>query len=94
MVESFKRKEIPRIEGNQLSALIANFDEIVHSIYSPNEDGDRKRTFEALAELYRTAEAATDEDIQHLAIGYFGDNTSSIRVSSGRVKTSSGVRIA
>jgi len=75
MIESFRQKKIPRIQGNKLNELIGNFDEVVHSIYSPDEDEDREKSFEALAELYRTAEEATNEDIQHLAIGYFGDDT-------------------
>lgn len=75
MVVSFKKQEIPRIDGNSLKVLIAEFTGIVHSIYSPDEDNDREKSYKLLAELYRTAEAATDEDIQHLAIGYFGDNT-------------------
>src|ERR1022692_3873768 len=52
MVASFKMKEIPRVEGNTLAILIQQFDRVVHSIYSPNEDADKMEVHAMLSELY------------------------------------------
>ena len=52
MVQSFKKGEAPTLDGNKLNVMIGNFDEIIRSIYSPNDDKEREKSFELLAELY------------------------------------------
>jgi aminopeptidase C len=58
MLVKFKASEIPRIEGNQLNTLISHFAEVVHSIYSKDDDKDRETTHAMLSELYQTSQSA------------------------------------
>ena len=69
MLNKFNADDIPRIEGNQLKVLIGNFDEVVRSIYSKDDDRDKAQTYQMLAGLYQTAERATNDDMLHLAYG-------------------------